>query len=947
MKRYVFLTFWLLWILPGFAQKKMLTHEEFDNWKQITATSIANDGNHVMYTIDPNLGDGILYINNSKEKSTSNYPRGYQAQFTFDSQFAVFLVRPPLDTIRQAKFAEKNEEELAKDSLYIVNLLKNEVYAHERVQSYKLPKEGAGWVAFMLEKPIPKKDTIDEKAVKDQIQAVKAGEKTEDPEGKSLIILSLTTLDTFRYEGVTEYMFSDYGDKLIFSTIDEDSIADAGVFIFRTKNQELIQIDTGEVTYKNLSVDKDGEQVAYVASEDSLKAEDRYFHLYYWNENTEAVQLMADTATVSLPDKWMVSEHAALVFSESGDKLFFGTAPRPQKYAYESDTTILDEERVKVDVWSWKDAYVQPMQKVRKEEERKRSYAAVCYPASRKIIQLADENMPDLHFDQDRKLAYAIGISNIPYRQSITWDYPFREDIWLVNLQNGNKTSIAKGVGTASFNNGAPHLSPNGNYVAWYKPSDSSWYAYEVKTGKTVSLTKDLRVTFYDHDNDRPHLPDSYGKAGWLENDAAFLVYDRYDIWKLDPLGQAPAENLTDGFGRKNKLRFRNIRLNPDIDFIPLKAPLLLKGFDENTKQSGIFKDAANKKTFPEKLIFGDYDFSGVKKAKNTEDIIFRKGNFQEYPEVWMTEIDFKKTEQLSNTNPQQDQYLWGSVELVEWVDMDGKPLQGMLYKPENFDPSGKYPMMVYFYERNSDNLHRHIPVVPHRSIINFTFYTSRGYLVFVPDIHYTIGYPGESALKAVVSGTLDMIDRGFVDRENMALQGHSWGGYQIAYMVTRTHLFKAAEAGAPVSNMISAYGGVRWGSGMSRMFQYERTQSRIGGSLWEYPLRYIENSPIFMADKIQTPLLIMHNDQDGAVPWEQGIELFMALRRLEKPTWLINYNDEPHWPTKYQNIKDWNIRMQQYFDHYLKGASAPVWMEQGIPALIKGRDLGYSPTEE
>ncbi len=163
--------------------------------------------------------------------------------------------------------------------------------------------------------------------------------------------------------------------------------------------------------------------------------------------------------------------------------------------------------------------------------------------------------------------------------------------------------------------------------------------------------------------------------------------------------------------------------------------------------------------------------------------------------------------------------------------------------------------------------------------------------------------------------------------------------------MVTRTNIFKAAEAGAPVSNMTSAYGGIRWGTGRSRMFQYERTQSRIGGSLWEYPMRYMENSPIFWADKIETPLLIMHNDHDGHVPWYQGIELFVALRRLGKPTWMINYNDEPHWPTKFHNKKDWQIRLQQFFDHYLKGAPAPVWLKEGVPAVEKGKTLGTETT--
>ncbi len=192
-----------------------------------------------------------------------------------------------------------------------------------------------------------------------------------------------------------------------------------------------------------------------------------------------------------------------------------------------------------------------------------------------------------------------------------------------------------------------------------------------------------------------------------------------------------------------------------------------------------------------------------------------------------------------------------------------------------------------------------------------------------------------------MVPGVLKILAEGYVDKDRIGAQGHSWGGYQLAYMITRTNLFAAVEAGAPVSNMTSAYGGIRWDSGMNRQFQYEKTQSRIGGTLWDETLRYIENSPIFEADKVQTPILFMHNDADGAVPWYQGIELYMALRRLQKPVWMLNYNGEPHGLRKRQNQEDFAVRMQQFFDHYLMDAPAPVWMTDGVPAVMKGKTLG------
>jgi len=298
-----------------------------------------------------------------------------------------------------------------------------------------------------------------------------------------------------------------------------------------------------------------------------------------------------------------------------------------------------------------------------------------------------------------------------------------------------------------------------------------------------------------------------------------------------------------------------------------------------------------------------------------------------------VTDSSFASLKKVSDANPQQAGMLWGSDEIVSFENVDGVPLQGILYKPENFDAHKKYPMIVYLYEKLSQNLNHFVEPKPMDSI-NISYYVSNGYLVFTPDIVYQTGYPGQSALKCVMAGVNAVTAKGFVDEKNIGIQGHSWGGYQIAYMVTQTNRFKAAEDGAPVANMISAYDGIRWGPGRPRQFQYEHTQSRIGGTIWEYPLRFIENSPIFMVDKIQTPLLIIHNDADDAVPWYQGIELFLALRRLGKEAYMFTYNGEPHHLRRRPNQKDYATRMAQFFDYELKAGPKPKWMDEGVPYL-------------
>ena len=348
-------------------------------------------------------------------------------------------------------------------------------------------------------------------------------------------------------------------------------------------------------------------------------------------------------------------------------------------------------------------------------------------------------------------------------------------------------------------------------------------------------------------------LPSSYGTAGWLKGDAGFLIYDKYDIWKIDPSGKTQPTNLTLGQGRKDHISFRRIKLEKEEDGIDPNKAFIVSAFHENNKKSGFYKADFNGKRLPEQVVFSDHRYFGLTKAEDADKLLVRRSTFTEYADVYATDINMTSLRKLSNANPQQANVKWGSVELVDFLANDGTPLQGLLFKPDGFDPNKKYPMISYFYERNSDGLHNYRPPAPSASTINITYFVSNDYLVFVPDIKYDLGLPGPSAYNCIIPGVQAIVARGYVDSDNMAIQGQSWGGYQVAHLITRTNMFKAAGAGAPVVNMTSAYGGIRWGTGMSRMFQYEQTQSRIGGTLWEKPLYFLENSPLFFMDRVTT----------------------------------------------------------------------------------------------
>ena len=478
--------------------------------------------------------------------------------------------------------------------------------------------------------------------------------------------------------------------------------------------------------------------------------------------------------------------------------------------------------------------------------------------------------------------------------------------------------------------------------MAWFDLKRQQWYVYDVASGETRDVSSAAGVNFWDEEDDHPMLKEPYGMAGWSQGDDHLFLYDRYDIWKMPAKGGKPV-CLTAGQGRKAKLTYRyiNTKHNDAVRYIEPREVMLLSIFDNTTKMNGYATVSAAKAAAPRQLALGGWSYDRLVKAENANVFAYLKGNFEHPMDIYTTSTIGSKEQRLSFINPQQKDYNWGTAELYHWTAYDGTKLDGILYKPEDFDENKKYPVMIYFYDKRSESLYSYVTPQPSWSTVNLAFYTSRGYVVFVPDIVYPLdGLPGEAAYNCICSGAESLTKFPWIDKDNMAIQGQSWGGYQVAYLIARTNMFKAAGAGAPVANMTSAYGGIRWESGMSRQFQYEQ-------SLWDGLDLYLKNSCLFSLPNVQTPVLIMHNDADGAVPWYQGIEMFMGLRRLQKPAWLLQYNNEAHNLKERRNRKDLTIRMQQFFDHYLKGAPEPAWMKYGVPTTRKGQYFGLENASE
>ncbi|MCX8489551.1 MAG: prolyl oligopeptidase family serine peptidase [Cyclobacteriaceae bacterium] len=928
--------------------KRPLDHSVYDNWKEIPFKSLAPDGTVAVMAINPQDGDGKAVFYHLKTNAQDSVKRAAEIGITFDSKQVVFKIKPQQKVVNELRRQKKKKEDLPKDSLGIYSVASRKIEKVAEVKSFKIPEKAGGWLAYQLEakkevKPkaadLPTgqvgKSKAEEK--KEENPPVgKAGKSTKkkkdnsDDNGYTLVLRSLIDGKEKSFGYVKEYAFAKFGQGLLFSSTGNDSTMKAGMYWYDLMLANLIALHEGKskFKYKGLSISEDGKQAAFLVDTDTTKAPVRHFQLHSWKLGDTSAKFIDAENSLALPKNWMASEHYTPLFSKDGGKLFFGSTPTPPV----ADTTLLPEEMAVVEVWGGNDDYIYPQQNKQLDTEKKRSYLVAYDLATSTIRQIGSKEVPLITLGNEGNSKILLGESDVKHRKMITWDTQNFLDVYVFDLATNTRKLVQEKI------KGNANLSPLAEYVYWYSLPDTTWFAYHVATEKTSQVSKGIRVG--DEEDDHPDFPSSYGLAGWTKDDARLLIYDRYDIWSLHPKGNEVPVNLTK-IGRAEKIRFRYVRLDNEERFINPEKELLLSAFSEITKAAGYYK--LNLKTNQlTKLVVSDHRYSFTSKAKSSNQLLFTRESFREYPDVWATDFSFTTPKKISDANPQMKIFFWGSVERISWTSLDNIPLEGLLYKPEGFDPKKKYPMMVYFYEKYTEDIHQHYAPAPIRSFINFSLYASNGYLVFVPDIVYKIGYPGESAHNCVLPGVTSLISKGFVDEKHIGVQGHSWGGYQTAYLITRTNLFAAAEAGAPVVNMISAYGGVRWESGLSRMFQYEKSQTRLGASLWQKPLLYLENSPIFFADKVQTPLLMMHNDADGAVPWYQGIEYYMAMRRMNKPVWMLNYNGQGHGLTQRQDRTDFAIRMMQFFDYYLKNATMPPWMKTGISAVEKGITKGY-----
>lgn len=869
--RYILLLTLLHYSFHLLAQKKPLDHSTPNIWPFVKDAQLSNDGKFFLYNIETRKDGPSLIIQSTINSWRKKIAQAHTAIFTEDNRRVIF--------------------QNSNDSLGILDLAKDTISYMEEISSYKTPEDGNGqWMACLKKKK------------------------------KELITCDLHSGQKTTHLNVIDYAFSKNGHALI---INEEATKDSIQSMLSWVNLadgSVFNISKG-YTVKSIIFDSSAEQLAFLKIDKSSGSQAS--SIMYYHKGMDNAIALVDSLTIGMDE--LALANGDLHFSDGGDKLFFPLKPR-------NDHEIRKKKDARVEIFSYNN------EKALLNNSKGPFLAVVNIGRPGSVIRLlrAEDNGAR-SFSKGNDQKYLLASGNLiggNYGDSRWFNPENRPDINLISTTTGSRVLIKKRlIGSG------PYFSTTGKYVIWFDLEKSAWFSYNIANKVAKIISTGITVPLNNKSN-----PNGFTDiAGWTKDDQEVLIYDFHDLWKVDPDAVKPPVNITNGYGRRNNLCLRLVNFNTgNSEPINPSDSLLLSAFNVRTKNSGFFKltfDNKNSRLTP--LImearanfpswprstpeFPNASHPVFLKAKHSDSYVITRMSASDYPNYYLT-TNFVTFKPLTNLEPQL-QFNWYTTELIHWNLLDGNLADGILFKPENFDPSKKYPLIVYIYDQCSDALNTFIQPEWSSGCMDIPWFASNGYIVFVPDIKYKKGFPGYSAYDAVVSGTRHVAKNPWVDSRHIGLQGHSFGGFETNYIVTRTSLFAAAAPASAVSDIVSEYGLIR----DKKRYQgyYESGQGGIGASLWGRPDLYIQNSPVFRADKVTTPLLIMHNPEDYLVPISQGEEWYSALRRLNKKVWMLSYKGEEHSISDETLQLDYSIRLGEFFGHFLKGAKAPTWMEE------------------
>ncbi len=903
-------------------------------WKRIQTPQVSHDGKWFAYKLAPNDGESEVVLHNLSTGADLRFsigelprPEGFgpppppphDLVFSDDSKWLALQVYP---TGKEGKQLRKQHKPL-QNKLVLVELASGKKTDFDAVRRFSFSGERSTLLAlhrYPATPPTPAAPPV----------AAGAAKPDERPQGADLILYDLAKATELNFGNVSDFAFNKKGDALAW-IVDAQDKAGNGVQMMNLVTGAVTPLDSAKASYKGLSWTEKGDAFATLKGVEDKSWEDKLYSVVAFkipNPSAAPEKFVYDPAADgSFPKGMTISPARNASWMADLSVVTFGIheiKPKEKKDPKADDTPA---DKPDLSIWHWKDDRLQPMQQVQENADKNFSFLAAFVPADGKFARLGDSSLRVVNAAPEHK--FALGMDVREYEMMSNLDGRRYQDIYKVDLKTGERTLALR---KARWFMGP---APNGEHFLYY--DGGSYFTYNLVDGKSVNLTAKLPTSFIDLEDDHNVEKPPVRPLGWSKDAQWVLLSDGWDIWKV-PAAGGPGINLTVN-GKKDKIRYHSIfHLDPEEKGTDLSKAVYVGVYGEWSKKGGLGIIEPGKPGV-HMAQWGDASYPQLLKARNADVYLYSRETTQQYPDFYSTGADLADGKKITDANPQQKDFLWtkGS-RLVEYTGMRGVKLQGALYLPADYEPGKKYPTIVYIYEKLSQAANAY----PQPGFNGFSVgaYTSNGYAVLTPDIDYKVNDPGVSAARCILAALKAAEATGVVDPERVALHGHSWGGYQTAFTVTQTHAFRAAIAGAPLTDMISMYSAIYWNTGSANQPIFESSQGRFTSGPWDNTEAYIRNSPVYHAKNVTTPLLILHNDKDGAVDHTQGIEYYNTLRRLGKTVVMLEYKGENHGLRKPEAMKDYTVRMKEFFDYYLKDKPAPKWLLEGVPRLKMNDEL-------
>jgi len=893
--------------VPAAAQQKpILTPEDYGRFENLGFGTLSPDGAWLSVVISRVNEENELRIHQTSSDSVVVVKYGAQASFSEDGRWAAYII----GYSQKERDAAQKADRTLHSRLGLLDLRTGQVAEVKDIASFSFSGDGR-WLSM---RGYPLKD--------------------QKHKGADVIVRDLATGTHTPFGDISESEWQDEG-HLLALVVDAETKAGNSVRIYNPSSGVLQTLDSDTAGYKGLTWRRESDDLAVLRIRNDSTREGATHSVLAWtglSGNKRAAHVLDPATADGFPGAMRIVDFRQLSWARQSPTLLFGLQdwePKEKPAGDSAQATPADDEKPGVEIWHAQDVDIMPEQKVRAQRDRERNYLAAWHPLRKTFVQVANELTENATLA--RRGTIALATDQTPWERERMFG-PVYNDLWVVDVMTGDRTKIKDRI---QYSFGA---SPTGRYVL-YLENDHYW-VYDVTKQTHTNITRSVPTSFVNVEDDHTvEQKPPFGPAGWTPGDATVLLYDKYDVWEVAPDG-AKAARLSNG--AEDRVRHRFVFLDADEDFRDVSKPVYTALYGERTKKYGY--GTVQRGRAPERLVFEDRSIGRLAKAKDANVYAWSAMAFDDSPDYYVGGPQLADAKQVTRTNPFQSDYAWGRSELIDYRNAQGRELQAALHYPANYEPGRQYPMVVYIYEIVSTQIHN-FAVPSERNAYNPTVWTQNGYFVLMPDIVYRDRNPGLSAVDALVPAVETIVATGKVDPKKVGLIGHSWGGYQTAFVGTVTNTFAAAVAGAPLTELTSMYLSVYWNSGGTDARIFEISQGRMEVPPWRDIDSYMKNSAVWNIEKLETPMLVTFGDKDGAVDWHQGIVMYNAARRENKNMVMLVYEGENHGLAKKPNQIDYHRRVMQWFNHYLKDEPAPDWMTKGVKFLDRDKELKRAVT--